>query len=155
MAKQEMFSHVLAAVINTAHELHEASYQSGATLASASYTKRWEDCAKEAAEAHNIREPEAWAQLVYLICVGLHGDGIAWAEQYAEPQCKCAYKGPGLPMVSTNCGVHTKAYYKCDGAPGSPCSCTDYRPRSEPKRNAAGRREWPRCFCGHIAQDHN
>lgn len=69
-----------------------------------------------------------------------------------EPaRCTCRFVGVGLALDAIGCAVHTKRY-PC----GSPeCGCSEYRPRSEPVKpdwqNSDG---WPRCVCGHIAQEH-
>lgn len=62
-----------------------------------------------------------------------------------EPICKCEFIRVGLPMNSVQCSVHKELEYQCDQ-----CMCHDYRP-SEPKLNP---NHWPRCVCGHVAEEH-
>ena len=64
----------------------------------------------------------------------------------AEPTCLCLFTAVGKPMNSQGCEVHSNFAYKCDC-----CSCEDYRPSSERRSQT----HWPKCVCGHIAQDHN
>ena len=62
--------------------------------------------------------------------------------------CTCKHVGDGMVMDSTDCVIHNiKPSYHCDH-----CDCDDYRPRREP---IPGRMIWPRCVCGHAAQEHN
>ena len=61
--------------------------------------------------------------------------------------CECKFIRVGLPMDNSKCPVHPQFLYHCDR-----CDCEDYRPHHEPTRNDGN---WPKCLCGHIAQDHN
>jgi hypothetical protein len=62
-----------------------------------------------------------------------------------EP-CTCTFTSIGQPMDNTTCNIHTHPSYPCDS-----CNCINYRPSHEKKSN----HPWPKCICGHIAQDHN
>lgn len=66
--------------------------------------------------------------------------------------CTCRFVAAGLPMQNEECVLHTEAKYGCDH-----CNCDDYRPMAAPAPHAAikGGFFWPRCLCGHAAQDHN
>ena len=60
--------------------------------------------------------------------------------------CTCRFVAVGFSMDGHGCKVHTGLYYPCDQ-----CSCGDYRPNAVKKFP----NHWPRCVCGHIAQEHN
>ena len=60
--------------------------------------------------------------------------------------CFCEFVAVGFPLRNTHCNVHSSSYYGCDE-----CECTNYRPNTVKLRPT----HWPRCVCGHIAQEHN
>lgn len=62
------------------------------------------------------------------------------------PLCFCRFMGVGQPLDGWECDVHGLNKFGCDH-----CQCIDYRPNEVKKRP----RHWPRCVCGHIAQQHN
>jgi hypothetical protein len=67
--------------------------------------------------------------------------------------CTCRFVAVGLPMQPEGCKVHDQPAYACDY---EGCNCKDYRPRKPMNPSVAGvARGWPRCVCGHLAQDHN
>lgn len=63
-----------------------------------------------------------------------------------SPLCFCRFVAVGMPLLSVECEVHNDDCYGCDD-----CMCADYRP-SRIKEYPS---HWPRCVCGHIAQQHN
>lgn len=58
--------------------------------------------------------------------------------------CGCMFQGIGKVFDKSTCSTHTQTQYSCG-------VCVDYVPSREPRSNV----NWPRCICGHIAQDHN
>jgi hypothetical protein len=74
----------------------------------------------------------------------------------ALPNCTCMFVDIGKPMDNTDCLLHRKSHYVCEGdLPGDTCGCQDYRPRAMVVRKTNGDIVWSRCVCGHIAQAHN
>jgi hypothetical protein len=67
-----------------------------------------------------------------------------------EPVCFCTFRGVGKTLGNQiNCEIHrTQERYGCNMLG---CPCDDYKPSSV-KRSPG---HWPRCVCGHIAQEHN
>lgn len=75
----------------------------------------------------------------------------------SSDQCACKFVGKGLAMDTSECKVHENRKYPCDSCKSTfgPI-CKDYRPISEPRYDSEeDGRVWPRCICGHIAQEHN
>ena len=60
--------------------------------------------------------------------------------------CFCRFVAVGFPMDGKECPVHGTKSYGCDE-----CICTNYRPNKVKTAPV----HWPRCICGHIAQEHN
>lgn len=60
--------------------------------------------------------------------------------------CLCRFIGVGVPLDGRDCKIHGTFKHGCDE-----CWCQDYRPNKI--KESPG--HWPRCECGHIAQEHN
>jgi hypothetical protein len=63
--------------------------------------------------------------------------------------CTCTFVAVGAPIAANGCKVHPHEVYACDH---SACKCHNYRPITEASPSKG---IWPRCMCGHAAQDHN
>lgn len=69
-------------------------------------------------------------------------------EEIKMDRCSCKFVKVGEAMDQSNCQVHSKqAKYACCS-----CKCEDYRPSAV---KIMGKGPWPKCVCGHLAQDHN
>lgn len=61
--------------------------------------------------------------------------------------CFCEFVFVGMPLKADKCETHKGQQFGCDFCQW----CSDYRPVKVKKSP----NHWPRCTCGHIAQDHN
>jgi hypothetical protein len=85
--------------------------------------------------------------------------------------CTCKFVAKGQLMDSSDCEVHPNAAYPCGYSAPAPipagvggvmlsgsvkCLCSDYRPNCDEEAFNKIRElgDWPRCVCGHIAQEH-
>ena len=64
--------------------------------------------------------------------------------------CTCKFVASGKDMDSMSCVIHHKMHYPCEH-----CDCHNYRPVKAPRDLYDGGKQWPKCICGHIAQEHN
>lgn len=145
-----MYMHQFAELIEKAAEIREQSYvrgdQNGLSFNHGYYTKTYDVAAQEAAELMKV--DKAYGQIVGLLLFGTWNDALEWAKEHGIPKCTCTFRASGVSLDNTGCVVHTKATYPCDDPK---CGCMDYRPHKAPTEQ----NKWPRCICGHIAQEHN
>lgn len=62
--------------------------------------------------------------------------------------CFCRFVAIGEPMDGSKCDIHGTRAYVCEVGI---CQCSNYRPNVAKEYP----NHWPRCQCGHIAQEHN